>query len=75
MISCEKARLISNKHQYKEASLLERINFKIHLLMCAACSVFAKKNRQLTHLCDRAQLQTLTEGEKGIMNEKLRQKF
>lgn len=71
MISCEKAAKICNKVQYKEASLFEKINLHIHLLICKTCPSFSKKNTKFTSLCEKAKLQSLSELEKSEMKQKL----
>lgn len=71
MISCEKAAIICNKKQYKEATLGERFNLWLHLLICKVCSKFQKKNKQLTSLCDKAELKVLSTEEKTKMKEQL----
>ncbi|SDM75167.1 hypothetical protein SAMN04488514_11438 [Kriegella aquimaris] len=60
--------------QYKEASLKEKIQLKFHLLVCKTCSVFSKKNTQLTSLCEKANLHSLTESEKLKMKNELNNK-
>jgi hypothetical protein len=74
MITCEEAALISSKTQYKEATFWERINLKLHLLVCSVCSKFTKKNAQLTHLCEKSRLYSLSEEEKLGMKRKLQNK-
>ena len=69
MINCEQASTICNKKQYREATLLERINLSLHLLICKACSSFSKKNSKLTVLFNKADLQLLSEQEKVKMKE------
>ena len=71
MISCEKAAIICNKTQYDEASFWERVKLKFHLLVCKVCSKFSKKNAQLTHLCEKSSLHSLSEEEKIRMKRKL----
>lgn len=71
MITCEEAALISSKTQYKEATFWERINLRLHLLLCAVCSKFTKKNAQLTHLCAKSKLYSLSEEEKLRMKREL----
>tara|TARA_R110002049_G_scaffold67188_1_gene174635 strand:+ start:3967 stop:4197 length:231 start_codon:yes stop_codon:yes gene_type:complete len=71
MISCEKAAKICNKTQYKEASFLEKISLRIHLLICKNCPQFAKKNTAFTSLCEKAKLRSLSESEKIEMKQKL----
>lgn len=73
MISCEKAAKICNKLQYKEASFLEKISLKFHLLICKTCPQFSKKNTEFTSLCQKAHLQSLTEQEKIKMKQKLQE--
>lgn len=73
MNSCEKAAIICNKAQYGEASLSEKMKLKFHILMCKTCSKFSKKNTELTSLCQKANLNSLSEDEKFKMKEKLEQ--
>ena len=71
MISCKKAALICNKSQYNEATFIEKLQLRFHLVVCKTCSKFSKKNKQLTYLCDKAGLNSLSEGDKRKMKEKL----
>nr|WP_291870831.1 hypothetical protein [Maribacter sp.] len=71
MISCEKAQLICDKAQYKEASFLDKIKLHIHLLICKTCAGHSKKNGRLTKLCNKAPLHSLSEGDKKTMKQKL----
>jgi hypothetical protein len=73
MISCEKASIICNKKQYREATLLDQIKLGFHLLYCKTCVSFSKKNTKLTMLCDKANLHSLSEKEKEILKEKIDQ--
>ena len=69
MISCEKAAIICNKTQYREATFTEKLKLRYHLLMCKACSKATKQNTQLTTLCQKADLHSLTEQEKLKMKQ------
>ncbi len=71
MISCEEATTICNKKQYKEASFMERLHLAMHLFVCKACSGFSRKNKQLTALCQRAALKSLSEERKETMRQVL----
>ena len=75
MISCEQAAIICNKTQYNEASFLEKIKLRMHLLICKACSAFTKKNTQLTALCEKAHLHQLSEEEKRRMKKEIEHRF
>jgi hypothetical protein len=71
MISCEEASIICNKTQYKEASFLEKMKLRFHILFCKACAAFTKKNGRLTALCQKARLRGLSEEEKLRMKKEL----
>ncbi|MRI02371.1 hypothetical protein GH721_17630 [Kriegella sp. EG-1] len=71
MTSCEKAAIICNKAQYNEASFIDKLKLKFHLITCKTCSKFTKKNAQLTSICDKAKLYSLSEAEKAAMKTKL----
>ncbi len=71
MISCEKAAIICNKTQYKEASFMEKLKLRFHLLMCKTCSAFTKKNSELTSICDKANLNGLSASDKAKMKQEL----
>lgn len=71
MITCEQAAHICNKKQYKEASLKERFQLIMHVLICKTCASFSKKNTQLTKLCDKAKLHSLTPQEKEQIKKNL----
>ncbi len=75
MISCEKAAIICNKTQYREATFMEKLKLQFHLLICKTCSAFTKKNTELTTLCEKANLQSLSEQEKLKMKEQLQRKY
>ncbi len=75
MISCEEARIICHKTQYKDASFFEILKLKFHLFMCKACSAFSRKNTKLTTLCEEATFHSLSEAEKVKMKESLRKEL
>lgn len=71
MISCEKAEEICNKAQYNEATFLEKLRLWFHVFMCKICAQFTKKNTELTALCRKADLKSLSEAEKTEMKQGL----
>ncbi len=75
MISCEKAAIICNKTQYEEASFMEKLKLRFHLLICKTCSAFTKKNTEFTTLCEKANLHSLSEHDKIKMKEQLQEKL
>lgn len=75
MISCDEAAIICNKTQYREASFIEKLKLRFHLLVCKVCPDYVKKNTQLTVLCQKAHLKSLSEKDKLRMKEELNNKF
>ncbi|AEH01349.1 hypothetical protein [Lacinutrix sp. 5H-3-7-4] len=49
-LSCEEANHTCDKSQYKEATFLDKIKLNLHLIFCAACRKYTKKNAKLTKL-------------------------
>jgi len=72
MISCDKAAVICSKTQYREAGFRERFELWMHLLICKSCTAFSRKNKQLTELCDQANIKTLSVEEKSRLKLRLR---
>lgn len=72
MNSCDKAAIICNKAQYREATFLEIVKLRFHLFICKTCSKATEKNNTLTSLCEKAKLQSLSNQEKLKMKEKLK---
>lgn len=71
MVSCEKAAIICNKSQYNEATFMEKMKLRFHLMWCKTCSKFTRQNTDFTSLCEKANLQSLSEQEKLKMKEQL----
>lgn len=71
MNSCEKAATICSKTQYQEATFMEIMKLKFHMLICKHCSKFSKKNTRLTTLCGEAKLRSLSEKDKLQMKQQL----
>lgn len=71
MISCDEAAVICSKTQYREAGFWERLQLKMHLLLCKTCPSFSRKNRQLSNLCDQAVIKTLSSEEKSRLKKQL----
>lgn len=72
MISCEKAAILCSKTQYKEASFMDILKLRFHLFICKTCSKFTKQNTELTSICEKANLQSLTDQQKLKMKENLK---
>lgn len=72
MISCDEAALICNKSQYREASLLEKLQLKLHILFCSTCSSFSKRNKQLSEMFGRTKLHVLSDSTKKQLKQQIR---
>lgn len=71
MIPCEKAAIICSKAQYSEASLLDKLRLRLHILYCKTCHSYTKKNKRLTSLCQKAPLHSLSEQDKAEIKRHL----
>ena len=71
MISCDKAAVICSKTQYREAGFRERFQLWTHLLICKSCASFSRKNRQLSDLCEQADIKILSAEEKSRLKLRL----
>ena len=71
MIFCEKAQRICDKSQYKEATLLEIIALRWHLLFCKLCSKYSVNNNTLSKLCNKANLHSLSEHQKECIKKEV----
>ena len=49
-ITCDEATTICDKSQYGEASLSEKIQLNIHLLICKFCKKYTKQNSLMTQI-------------------------
>ena len=62
-ISCEEAHHICDKSQYGEASLWEKVKLNLRLSWCKVTRAYTKKNRALTKVMHKAELNALNENE------------
>jgi hypothetical protein len=72
MKSCKDVEIICTKVQYEEATFLEKIRIKIHVVFCKTCKSFTQKNTTLTSLCSQANIRTLPIEEKEKMKTELK---
>ncbi|MEN8788621.1 MAG: hypothetical protein ABF293_13855 [Flavobacteriaceae bacterium] len=74
-MTCDEARIICHKTQYKDASVWEILKLKFHLLVCNACASFSRKNTKLTTLCEEAALRNLSDKDKFRMKKILEEEI
>jgi hypothetical protein len=70
-INCDKASHICDKSQYNEASLLDVLMLKTHLLFCKVCRYHSRKNCLLTKRLKSTDIHILDDTSKAKMEEKL----
>lgn len=76
MLTCDEATAICDKSQYGEASLSEKIQLNIHLIICKYCKKYTKQNNLMTqifgkHLTPCEGSEKLSEEEKVELEKKL----
>lgn len=75
MISCDKAAEICDKSQYEEAGFWDILKLKIHVFYCKHCKAHSKKNTQLTALCNKANLHTMSASDKEELKKSLQKEL
>jgi len=77
IISCDEATTISDKKQYVEATLWERMKMSYHMLFCKNCKVYDEQNAIITKAIknnftiDSAADKKLSKEEKSTLQEKI----
>jgi hypothetical protein len=66
-MKCNEAQTVSDKTQYKESSLWDRVKLGIHLLYCKNCQKYSSDNNHLTQVINKAQIKTLTPEDKEAL--------
>jgi hypothetical protein len=69
--SCQKVAEFSDKQQYDEASLWEKLRVQIHIMHCKQCYSYHHKNEALTKLLNTHQFKILSNSEKEDIKAKL----
>ena len=70
-LKCDEAAHVCDKSQYKESSFLEKLNLKIHILLCPVCRAHVKRNCTLTQNLHRSNLKTLRPEEKELLKKRM----
>lgn len=75
LTACDKAQIICDKNQYKEATLIEKIKLSFHLLICKACQMYTKNNSKLTKLMNNEKVTSFKPNEKSDLEELFKQEL
>lgn len=68
---CQKVAEYSDKQQYAEATLWEKLRVQVHILHCRHCYSYHHKNEQLTELLKKHKFKFLSNSEKEELKAKL----
>ncbi|MFB9057244.1 hypothetical protein ACFFU9_10885 [Mariniflexile ostreae] len=68
-IPCDKAHIVCDKAQYREASLWEKAKLITHLAFCKICRKYTKNNTKLTDKIKESQIQCLDRKDKAAMKK------
>jgi len=71
-ISCEEAKLICDRAQYKEATLWEKIKLNLRYTWCRITRAYVKKNKKLTEAIKSSNVQCLKQNERQELHEQLK---
>ena len=74
-ISCDEAKVICDKSQYGEATLLEKIKLYLRLSYCNITRSYSKRNANLTKTIESAHLQCLQTTEKQKLKHIIKQEL
>lgn len=74
-ISCEEAAKCCNKGQYNDASLVEKFQLVMHLLICKPCRKYTAVNTKLTRLLNKADIESCDEKDKSAWREEINRKI
>lgn len=75
IFKCDAAAHICDKSQYKESSLWERIQMKMHHLMCRICRQHSERNTKLSQVIQIANLKTLPVEKKKELRDTIQQEI
>lgn len=72
---CSETAEICDKHQYEEASILENLKMKLHLLHCKCCRDYSENNGKLTETIKSADIKTLPVKKKQHLKAQINQEL
>lgn len=68
-VNCEEAGHVCDLAQYEEAAMIEMLLLRIHIAHCPCCRDHARRNKKLTQLLAKAELQLLEDQKKELLRE------
>lgn len=74
-ITCEEAKHISDKAQYGEASLWEKIKLHVRLSWCHITRAYSSGNGKLTQLIKESKIEALEKSKKEEMQRRLQEEM
>jgi len=74
-LKCGETAEVCDKCQYEEASLLDKLKMKLHLIMCKYCRNYSTNNNKLTNSIKSADIKTFSKKDKELLKAKLDQEM
>ncbi|QAA81725.1 hypothetical protein EI546_08300 [Aequorivita sp. H23M31] len=71
LFKCSETAKVCDKSQYKEASILENIKLKLHLLHCKCCRNYSENNCKLTKSIKTAHIKTFPVQQKKFLKAQI----
>ncbi len=68
-ISCDEAKHICDKSQYKEASFWEKIKLNLRYTWCKITRAYVKQNKQLTTMVKKSKIDCLKNDEREALKK------
>lgn len=70
-LKCSETAHLCDKSQYRETGFFENLRIRIHLLLCACCRAYFRRNQRLTRCIEACDIQTLSEEEKNLLKKEI----
>lgn len=70
-INCHEGKMLCDKNQYKETSLIEKIKLNLYLLICSECRSYTANNNKLSKSIKSPKVQSVSAQEKNALKERI----
>lgn len=74
-INCQEGKMLCDKNQYNETSLLEKIKLNLYLVVCGECRSYTSRNTKLSKAVKSPSVHKVTASEKDLMKQRLQEQL
>lgn len=74
-INCQEGKMLCDKNQYNETSLVEKIKLNLYLVLCGECRTYTSRNTKLTKAINKREVQTVSLSEKELMKKRMQEQL